>query len=352
MPLQAAVTHILPVTLITRTRVLPTKGKVLVHPGQRVSAADVIAEARQPGQHQLVDVRRGLGFSAKKDVSALIERRVGDKLQKGDVIAQSKGLFARIVSAPIDAEIISIFNGKVLLEVPGTPIQIKAGIAGTVTEVLPEYGATIEANGMLIQGVWGNRGIDQGVLLNLASNLDDELTPARLDVSMRGAVVLCGHVSQAEVLQVAAELPLRGLVLGSMTANLLPVASKLSLPIMLLEGFGKIPINNAAFKLLSSNEKRDITIMAQPWNRMTGERPELVINLPTNASQASELVDLSPGITVRINSAPHFGKIATLVKIPSGMSMLPNRLRALSALVRLEDNEQIVVPLANLDVLK
>ncbi|HZU87347.1 MAG TPA: hypothetical protein VFF78_07675 [Anaerolineaceae bacterium] len=349
---QAAVTHILPVTLISRTRVLPTKGKVLVHLDQHVNATDVIAEARQPGQHQLVDVRRGLGISSKKDISALIERRVGDKLQKGDIIAQSKGLFARIVSAPVDAEIVSIFSGKVLLETAGGTIYLKAGISGTVTEVLPEYGATIETNGMLIQGVWGNRGIDQGVLLNLANNPNDELTPARLDVSMRGAVVLGGHCNQAAALQAAAELPLRGLVLGSMTANLLPVASKLNIPILLLEGFGNIPINTAAFKLLSSNEKRDLTVIAQPWNRMTGERPELVINLPTNAAQAPELVDLLPGTTVRITSMPHSGKIGTLEKIPAGMSILPNRLRAQSALIRMEDNELIVVPLANLDVLK
>jgi hypothetical protein len=349
---QAAVTHILPVTLISRTRTLPTKGKVLVHPGQRVNATDVIAEARQPGQHLLVDVRRGLGMSIKQDIMPLIERRVGDKLKKGDIIAQSKGLFAHIVSAPIDAEIISIFNGKVLLEAPGGTIHLKAGISGTVTDVLPEYSATIETNGMLIQGVWGNRGIDQGMLLNLASNPGDELTAARLEVSMRGAVAMCGHCGQAEALQVAADLPLRGLVLGSMTANLLSLASKLPIPILLLEGFGQIPINSTAYKLLSSNEKRDLTILAQPWNRMTGERPELIINLPTDASQAPELVQIMPGMIVRINSLPHFGKIATLVKIPSGLSALPNRLRVPCAIVRLEDNEQIVVPLANLDILK
>ncbi len=350
--LQAAVTHILPVTLISRTRILPIRGKVLVHPGQRVNPTDVIAEARQPGQHLLVDIRRGLGLSAKKDFAPFLERRVGDKLQKGDVIAQSKGLFARIVSSPVDAEIISILNGKVLLEMPGGTISLKAGIPGVVSEVLTEYGAEIETNGMLIQGVWGNRGIDQGVLLNLASDPADELTAARLDVSMRGAVVLCGHCSQPEALQAAAELPLRGLVLGSMTANLLPAANKSSIPIMLLEGFGNIPINAAAFKLLSSNEKRDITVFAQPWNRTTGERPELIITLPTDAAEAAQLTDVTPGLTARINSMPHAGKIVTLVKVQEGLSALPNKLRAPSVLVRMEDNEQIVVPLANLDILK
>ena len=43
-------------------------------------------------------------------------------------------------------------------------------------------------------------------------------------------------------------MPLRGLLLGSMTADLQAVAEKMSYPIILIEGFGHLPLNSAAFK--------------------------------------------------------------------------------------------------------
>ena len=83
-----------------------------------------------------------------------------------------------------------------------------------------------------------------------------------IEVSLRGAVVVGGHCRSADVLRAGAELPLRGLVLASMTADLLALAAGLDYPVVVLEGFGRVPLNDAAFQLITTSEKRDASLNA------------------------------------------------------------------------------------------
>ena len=69
--MQAPVTHILPLTYIRRPRLLPVPGRVLVHPGQKVNASDIVAEGHALGQHILIDVRRALGITRADEAVSL-----------------------------------------------------------------------------------------------------------------------------------------------------------------------------------------------------------------------------------------------------------------------------------------
>ncbi len=238
----APVSHILPLTNIRRMRLLPVAGTVLVRTGQKVNASDLIAKALIPSGHIIMDIRRGLGIPKVSAAESCIVRQVGDRLEKGDVIAETTGLFARIVRAPQDGEIVSIGGGQLLLRVSTSTIEVNAGFAGTVAEVIKDQGAIIETSGALIQGVWGNGCTDNGMLILTMKAPDDELTRAQIEVSMRGGVVVGGHCSSADVLHACTELPLRGLVLSSMASDLIPTANELNYPIIVMEGFGKIPL--------------------------------------------------------------------------------------------------------------
>lgn len=347
----APVTHILPLTNIRRARMLPVSGRVTARVGQNVSAADVIAEALIPSQHILLDIRRALGIPQISLAERNIVRQIGDKLVKGDVIAETGGLFSKIVRAPSDSEVVAISSGQVLLQVQSTTLELRAGVPGTVMEIFPERGVMIETNGTLIQAAWGNNQIDSGLLLVLAKSPDEELIRAKLDVSMRGAVVMAGHCSTADALQTAGDLPLRGLILASMTADLIPVANKLSFPVIVLEGFGKIPMSENAYRLLSSSERRDASINAT-FDPKMGERPEVIIPLPASGEEAPDYEYFAANQVVRIQGAPYEGKVGTLVQIRSGLSTLPNGVRAPAADVQLDDETRVIVPLANLEVLK
>jgi hypothetical protein len=347
----APVTHILALTNIRRPRTLPAPGNVVVRPGQKVSAADVIAQTRIPSGHMLLDIRRGLGIPSISAAERCIVRQQGDKLEKGDVIAESGGLLSKTIRATVDGEVMLIHAAQVLLRVRTALLEVKAGFTGTVTEILGDRGAVVEANGALIQGVWGNGRIDSGLLLVVAKSSEEELTRQNIDVSMRGAVVLGGHCSSADALQAGAEQPLRGLILSSMASELLPVTASLNYPIFVVEGFGKIPMNETAYRLLTTSEKRDISVNAA-YDPSAGERPELVIPLPASAQAAPEMDYFAPNKTVRIQGAPYSGRIGTIVQVRQGLSTLPNGLKVPAADIALDKDTQVVIPLSNLEVIE
>lgn len=346
----APVTHILPLVKIRRPRMLPGKGSVLVNPGDEVNATDVVAEANLPGAHVLLDLRRALGISPD-EAHQFIERKVGDQVEKGDVVAQSEGLIPRVVRAPSAGVIIAIQKGQVLLELFGEKLELKAGINGLVSEILPERGAVVEGHGALIQGVWGNRRVNLGTLVRQAESPESELTRSNLDVSLRGGVVIGGYVAKADALVAAEELPVKGLILASMGSHLIQAAMKVHYPIILIEGFGRIPMNSKAFQLLVANEKREVSLNAG-WDPLLGERPEAFIPMPAEGTPVLNASEFLPGKTVRIRSLPLAGAVGTILLTRPGQTRLPNGLRAPAADVRLENGTVITVPLANMDVLE
>jgi len=347
----APVTHILPLTRIRRSRMLPGIGMVLAMLGQRVNATDVVAEMSIPGAHVLLDIRRALGMRRYDETLKLIDRKVGDRLEKGDVIAQTDGLVQRVVRAPFTGRIIAIQKGQVLLEQPGGKLELKAGLTGIIVDTLPDHGVVIEASGGLLQGVWGNYRTNIGLLLCQSESPDEELARSNLDMSMRGAIVQAGYLGNPDALAAANELPIRGLILGSMASHLIPAAMKVSFPILLTEGFGRIPMNSKAYTMLRTNEKRDVSLNSN-WDPNLGDRPELFIPLPADGNPVLDTTEFQPGKTVRIHSAPYFGLVGVISVVRSGQTRFANGLRAPAADVRLENGQVVSLPLANIDVLE
>jgi len=349
----APVTHILPLTQIRRTRLLPVPGRVLVTAGQKVAATDVIADARLNTQHLVLDIGRGLGMPADQ-TDRYVTRKVGEEINEGDVVAGPVGMIPRMVRTPKSGRVVAIGGGQVLLELAGTPFELIAGIGGTVTDLMPERGAVIETVGALVQGVWGNGKIDKGILTVVAHRPDEELTTGQLDVGMRGVVVLAGPCTSEEALRTAAEIPLRGLILSSLGASLINVTREISLPVLVLEGFGKFPLDRNAFQVLSTNDKREVVVNAFPRDRRTGSRPEVIIPLPSTGQvpRPREADIFAPGQTVRMQRAPYTAVIGTLVSIRQGQNTFQSGLHAPAAVVRLENGDQVIVPLANLDVIE
>jgi hypothetical protein len=347
----APVTHILPVTEIRRTRTLPVSGQVMVRVGQKVSATDIIAQAEVPAGHLVLDIRRGLRIPKISAADKAVIRQVGDRLEKDDVIAETGGMFSRMVRAPSPGDVVSVGGGQVVLRVRTTVREVRAGFAGTVVEIVKDQGAVIETSGALIQGVWGNGRSDSGLLLVLAKSPDEVIERQQIEVSMRGSVVMAGCCASEDVLRAAAELPLRGLVLASMSSALIPTAAKMNYPIFLVEGFGKIPWNEAAYRLLSTSDKRDVSVCAE-MAQGACDRPELIIPLPVVGQPALETDTFKPGQRVRIQGAPYTGRIGTLAVLRQGLTALPNGLRAAAAEVHLGDDTRVTVPLANLEVIE
>ena len=347
----ASVHHILPLATITRERTLPVAGAVLVRLNQKVSSGDIIAEAKWAREHILLDIAGTLNLPINT-ADKLLKCKTGDLVAAGQEVAVGRGMFPRSVRAPRNGRVVTTGGGKVMLEVGETKIELRAGIPGTVTQLIQDRGAVIQTAGALIQGVWGNGRIDSGQMVNLAEKPDSILTSARLDASLRGSIILGGICKDAETLQAAAEVPVRGLILASLFPSLLPVAREMRYPILITDGFGSLPMNSIAHRLLSSNAKRDTALIAEVYDRYKGTRPEVIIPLPVSQSPAApvDLMMFEAGQQVRVRRPPATGAIGTLAAIRPGMTVLPSGLRAFAADVKLESGTIIVVPLVNIEV--
>jgi len=347
----APMLHVLPLTTIVRERTLPVLGKVNARVDQKVNPTDVVAEASFAREHALLDVARTFGVSALA-ADKMIKVNAGDRLAEGALVAEKSGIFARSIKAPRAGRVMVAGSGQVLMEVGDARIELRAGLPGIVTQVIPERGVVIRTAGALVQGVWGNGRIDNGLMISLIEKQDDVLTSDRLDVSLRGSVILGGHVRDAETLRVAAELPVRGLIISSLLSPLIVPAYQMRYPILVLDGFGAMPMNSAAFKLLTTNNKREATVNAEHLDRYSGHKPEVIIPLPVSSEpdEPNNYETWRLGATVRMRRPPNAGMIGAITNLRAGLSTLPSGLRARAADVKLENGETLIVPLVNMEV--
>src|SRR5262245_21246656 len=138
----APVLHILPLATIVRERTLPVAGKVSARLDQRVSPTDVVAEANFAREHVLVDVARKFGISANA-AEKLIKVNQGDRLTQDALMAEEGGMLSRAIKASRPGRVMVAGGGQVLMEVGDTRIELRAGLPGVVTQVIPERGVVI-----------------------------------------------------------------------------------------------------------------------------------------------------------------------------------------------------------------
>lgn len=346
------VTHILPLISIHRRRFLSVAGNVLVHVGQQVQATDVIAEGIVAPQHISLNIARGLGVP-RDQVQEYTHREVGDVVSEKAIIASRKGLVSRMVRAPRAGTLVAIGGGQALLQVSSSPFQLIAGIPGTIFNVEPGFGADIETSGVWVQGVWGNGEVAFGSLKVLADSPEHILDKSQIDSDMKGIIALAGHCNDPGVLEKARGRKLGGLILGSMASRLVPAATRMPYPLIVIEGFGKIPFNTAAFKVLAANQQRQVTLNATPYSRDTGERPEIVIPFPDAGGHPDPpaVASLETGTPVRVLRAPLQSKVGAVSRLLPGFHRFPNGLRHAAVEIELEGQEKAVVPVANIEVI-
>lgn len=349
----APVTHVTPLTTIRRERSLPVPGEITVRVGQKVQASDVLGEAEVNARHMFLDVSRALGI-AEAEVERSLARPLGEPVELGDVLAGPAGWARRTVRAPANGGIVGVFGGRILFEARGEAVGVRAGFAGTVISTDGLQHVTVESTGALIQAGWGSGKQDYGLIRAVGEGPGGRLHTTELDITLRGAVLVAGMCENAAPLHQADELSVRGLILGSLSADLIPVAMNLPFPILLTEGFGRMPMNGPAFALLQSSAGREASLDGRMGSRRDSLRPEVIIPLPASqpAGVPDDVVPLKPGVRVRSLRAPHPGAVGQVREVLPKAISLPSGILARSAIVELEGYGAATVPLANLEILQ
>ena len=336
---------------IFRSRTTPSEGNVLVRKGESITSVDIIANSYTQPKHFSLNFARGLGVS-KKEACNYLQFEENEIVNKGHIVAGPVGFTKRVVRAPTSGRIIDIDDGVLIIRNEGEPYQLKAGLSGEVDELIPGRGAIIKSFGCVIQGIWGNGLLGAGEMVMLVNHLNEEFVVDDLENELRNKVIIGGYCKNAAVLKKAAELPLHGLVLPSISPDLIPILNNLPFAALLLEGFGQHPINSMAYDLLRKYSGQYVEINGEPVDRVRGVRPEVII--PRVFGQANDLpepeYEFFKGQMVKVVSPSQLGKIGKLHKL-KGVTRLPNGLFTTAAEVLFEDQSLAVVPLANMEVL-
>ena len=347
-------TRVIPLTTIRRERVLPLKGQVLVNVGARVEPTSVVARAEVPGHYHIIDVAQALGVTPEV-ADTHIRPRAGQRVKAGQAVAGRRaglGLFSRVLRAPRGGVVAAVGGGRILLESAGEPIQISAYLPGRVVDVVPQFGAVIEAVGALAQGVWGIGGESFGVLKVLAEQPDQPLQAKSIDISCRGTVVVGGSTMDKEAFQPALEYQVRGIVIGGLDPALIEMAEQMPFPIVATEGLGVAPMALPIFQLLRTHEGREAAINGRTQPRWGAVRPEIVILLPSGGAPVPPPPDrpLEVGVRVRVTRGAMLGAVGTVRNLPA-QPMIETEVRFWGAIVAFEEGEERPIPIYNLELL-
>lgn len=351
--MRSRVKHFHELTSIKRERVLPLAGDVMVRRMQKVSPTDVIVSARMAPEFLLIDVAQGLRVPPEK-ADELLQRRSGEELVKGDLIAGPVGIFNRVIRAAQSGQIKIAGEGKVLYEIESPTYELQSGMEGTVTNIIPERGAIIETRGALVQGVWGNGKITYGIMQQISNDLLQELVPEQLNIGHRGIIIAAGFLRNPNVLEAAGNIPIKGLILGSISSTLIPLAKMADYPILIIDGFGTKPMNRAAQRIITVNKDKNVALNAQEYNPFQGTFPEVIISHTTQSDpdRPPETSSLKAGKRVIIVNGLLASKTGKIESIPSRKRSLPSGISAQVASIRLSGDELVDVPLDNLEIIE
>jgi hypothetical protein len=370
-----------PLTMVTQVRALPLAGEVLKRVGNRVESDEVVARTLVPARGQRFPVARLLGI-AEKDLPGAVRAEDGAEVEANDIIVRVGRLRQRVWRAPIAGTLsrAETEQGYLVITPHSQNFELRMHIKGFVAAVEPYRSVTIQTPAALIQGAFGLGGEQHGVLRAAVTAAGDELLPEMLDDRSALSILIGGGPVSAAALTRAAELRVRGLIVGSITEETLrtflgyqgdadwgvgsngwtfpPDTAGRDLPftVMVTEGLGRRSMNSPAFELLTSYDGSEAALDGRTSLHGPGlRRPQLIIPLtradPAEIPPEEGAERFGVGVAVRVLSDDLLGQVGLIIGFPRRPRPLGCGARYSVAEVRLQDGQAVFVPLENLEVL-
>jgi biotin carboxyl carrier protein len=357
---------------VEKNRRLPIKGKITKQVGDILKPGDVVATTNLPGNVQMLKIANLLNIGPA-DVPDVMLVKEGDKVEKGQMIAETEGLFGFFksdVKSPIDGtvEAISDVTGQIVMREAPIPVEVDAYMSGTVKEIIPDEGVIVEADAAFIQGIFGIGGESRGTMEILVDNREQELTTDLLNESHKGKIVVGGSFVSLETYKKALSLQIAGIVVGGFnyydleeilgyTLGVAITGSEdLVTSLIVTEGFGNIRMGSRTFDLLNKENGKFVSINGATQIRAGVIRPEIVIPLqeseiPETTVYQSDDRGIGEGSLVRIIRAPYFGKMGEVVSLPPELQQMESETMVRVAEVKI-DSGILNIPRANLEMVE
>ena len=354
-------------------RLLPISGEVLVSVGDRVNARDVVAQTHLPGDVYPLNLSNLLSMPPG-DVHECMLKREGERVEIGDPLAQTKGLFGMFkntyrakVAGTIEA--VSAVTGQVIVRGAPQPVQIRAFLTGEVVQRIEGEGVVIEAVVSYIQGIFGIGGEAYGPIRVATTRRDQDLTADLVTADMSSSIIVGGARVTGEAVRRAIAFGASAIVCGGIDDQdlrdllgydlgvAITGSERIGLTVIVTEGFGDIAMAERTFRLLESRAGQDAAITGATQIRAGVMRPEIIIPLAEEQTVREPEPQhfggrLELGRPVRIIRDPYFGLIGAVSSLPSEPSVLESGSKARVLEVRFDSGETVTVPRANVELIE
>jgi hypothetical protein len=143
------------------------------------------------------------------------------------------------------------------------------------------------------------------------------------------------------------------LITGSLAPDLIATAIALSIPIIVLQGFGPLPTDKSLFTKFNPLVGEVVCINAAPTNRLTGDRPEVIIPQPGEAvaDHPAPRGEVHIGQRVRLCSGKANGQPGKVLAFVDDPPLFESGLQLPALVIELDDGERITTPQQNLVIL-
>jgi hypothetical protein len=354
-------------------RILPISGEVLVKIGDKVEAHQVVARTFMPGDVTPLNMAKLLSMPPA-DVPQCMLKKAGEQVAVGEILARTKGIFGMMRTeykspAAGTIETISSVTGQVILRGEPSPLQVRAYLTGTVTEIIPNEGCVVEADVAFVQGIFGIGGETFGPLRMACTSQDQELTADHIQAGMKGFIIVGGARVTHEAIAKAKAEGVAAIVsggiddedlekfLGYSVGVAITGSEQVGLTLIITEGFGEIAMAERTFNLLRSYEGSNAAVNGATQIRAGVLRPEIVIPLSANNVSTQTPHEYGPGyleigIPVRIIRDPYFGKLGTVISLPAEPAVLESGSKARVLEVQFASGGSAIIPRANVELIE
>ena len=256
--------------LLRLRRVLPADGTLSVQPGDKVEPDTIVGSCTLTPQRTLIDLSSALGV-APEHVQETLELAPGDSCAEGALIAAQRRLFGlrtRTAVAPFQGYLgeVSSRSGLAWFEGASQDISLPAGLYGTVIDVVPPREVVVEAETVVVRGVYAVGGEASGNLTTVLSQSSD---------SDERLILVTREPAGVDTLRRASQLQAAAVIAPSATRKDMAVLGMDPLarptshtwkgpPLLLTEGFGTHPMTETLWELLTAQPVAWATVVARP----------------------------------------------------------------------------------------
>lgn len=364
--------------VITRLqRSLRGEGKVYVSEGREVSPGDIIGSATILAGYRTVNLA-SLLWVKPADVTKYIQRQVGQKIYKGELLAHKKGgLFSRekVITSPCDGilDFVNNLTGEVRLSLPSKKLDLAAGVYGMVEKVDTKMGSVlIRTQVTKIYGIFGTGKIREGTLSVLTDRYG-VISPSQISPKFDERILAGGSLSSKDTLRSAISQGVSGVIVGGINATdykavgggKLLIQPKLEydtgLSLVVCEGFGAIGLGEDIYESLKEYDGRFVSIdgnaacislPSYSSSSMIRVRKTSLLDQQGDSSSESKdkVSDIYEGVRVRIVGSSFTGEQGKVIALDKTETLMSSQIRSFMVTVETK-RRKIQVPYTNVEII-